>query len=250
MPNAFPEQLSERVSIFRTRRLPSPARLAGYSALIEAYDLEVPLPRQLLAIGARHRVVEEGGWRLLTPRHAPENTLTGHLTFALKWEGLDLAVLKRLFHRIGVEPVIAIIRDQPTGTYARRIWFLYEWLLQTRLELPDASAAISYCDVLDPRLQCAAKVSAHHATASGIICPERRSFALWSFAASGSQFLERDLPRRPRHRRTGAGGRWPAPQLFLLLADSRPASRSKASSRQPHGSNDGAGQSAKPAGFR
>ena len=223
MPNAFPEQLSERVSIFRTRRLPSPARLAGYSALIEAYDLEVPLPRQLLAIGARHRVVEEGGWRLLTPRHAPENTLTGHLTFAVKWEGLDLAVLKRLFHRIGVEPVIAIIRDQPTGTYARRIWFLYEWLLQTRLELPDASAAISYCDVLDPRLQFAAKAerSPRHRVRNNL--PGTPQFCPLVFRSERlTAFLERDLAAQARV----TAARVPAAVLaraaaFLLLADSR-----------------------------
>ena len=31
-------------------------------------------------------------WRILTPRHAVSPTLEGHLTFALKYEGLDLAV--------------------------------------------------------------------------------------------------------------------------------------------------------------
>ena len=37
----------------------------------------------------------------MTPRHAPHARLEGHLTFALKYEGLDLAVLKRLFLTTG-----------------------------------------------------------------------------------------------------------------------------------------------------
>ena len=66
---------------------------AGYAALIGAYDLSVPLPRTLSAIGERHRLMEHGGWRIYSPRYTPNATLEGHLTFALKHEGLDLAVL-------------------------------------------------------------------------------------------------------------------------------------------------------------
>ena len=88
----------------------------------------------------------------MTPRHAPEPSLEGHLTFALKYEGLDLAVLKRLFLRTGPEPIEALVHDKPTGTYARRIWFLYEWLTGETLDLPDAKTG-SYVPVLDPALQ-------------------------------------------------------------------------------------------------
>ena len=66
---------------FQDRQLPEPATLAGYSALIKAYGLRVPLAQTLFATGMRHRILEEGGWRLLTPRHAPRPTLKGHLTF-------------------------------------------------------------------------------------------------------------------------------------------------------------------------
>jgi hypothetical protein len=223
MPNVFAEHLSAPVSIFRTRGLPAPARLAGYSALIEAHDLEVPLPRKLVAIGARHRVVEEGGWRLLTPRHAPENTLAGHLTFALKWEGLDLVVLKRLFRRIGPEPVLRIVREQPTGAYARRIWFLYEWLLQTRLDLSNASSALSYCDALDSKLQFAAKAerSPRHRVRNNL--PGTPQFCPLVFRSEVlTAFLEHDLAAQARL----AATRVPADVLaraaaFLLLADSR-----------------------------
>ena len=140
------------VTVFQERRLPEPAAPAGYSALIDAYGLDVPLPRTLSAIGARHRLVEKDGWRLMTPRHAPEATLEGHLTFALKYEGLDLAALKRLFQTTGPAPIEATVRGKPTGAYARRVWFLYEWLTGETLDLPDAKTG-RYVPALDPELQ-------------------------------------------------------------------------------------------------
>jgi hypothetical protein len=56
-----------------------------------------------------------GGWRIMTPRHAPHPPLGGHLTFALKYEGLDLAVLKRLFQMAGPAAIEALVRKTPTG---------------------------------------------------------------------------------------------------------------------------------------
>lgn len=148
-------QFSGPVTVFQERRLPESATPSGYAALIDAYDLAVPLPRTLSATGERHRIIESEGWRIMTPRHAPHPTLDGHLTFALKYEGLDLAVLKRLFAAIGPGPVEAMVRQKPTGSYARRIWFLYEWLTGSRLDLPDAAAG-RYVPVVDPEQQYAA----------------------------------------------------------------------------------------------
>jgi hypothetical protein len=144
------------VTVFQERRLPEKATPAGYSALIDAYSLAVPLPRTLCAIGQRHRVIEESGWRIMTPRHAPHPSIEGHLTFALKYEGLDLAVLKRLFLTTGPTEVEALVREKPTGAYARRIWFLYEWLTGKRLDLPDAETG-RYVPVIDPVQQWAAE---------------------------------------------------------------------------------------------
>ena len=145
-------RFSGPVTVFQERRLPETATPAGYAALIGAYDLAVPLPRTLLATGERHRIIEQDGWRIMTPRHAPHATLDGHLTFALKYEGLDLAVLKRLFIATGPDAIEALVRDKPTGSYARRIWFLYEWLTGERIDLPDAAAG-RYVPVVDPEQQ-------------------------------------------------------------------------------------------------
>jgi len=132
------------VTVFQERLLPERATPAGYAALIDRYALAVLPPRTLSATGAHHRIVERDGWRILTPRHAPNADLEGHLTFALKYEGLDLAVLNRLFRAVGAAAISDFVRRTPTGTYARRIWFLYEWLSGTRLDLPDLKAVLRY----------------------------------------------------------------------------------------------------------
>jgi hypothetical protein len=129
---------SEPVSVFHGRSLPEAATPVGYAALIDAYDLPVPVPLTLAAIGPRHKVYKADGWSIYTPRHTPSADLVGHLTFALRYEGLDLAVLKALFCATGPDAIISMVRAAPTGAYARRVWFLYEWLLEQRLDLPDA----------------------------------------------------------------------------------------------------------------
>jgi Fic family protein len=149
-------EFSGSVTVFQESVLPERATPAGYAALIDAYRLKVPLPRTLSATGEHHRLRQENGWRILTPRHKPPATLEGHITFALKYEGLDLAILKRLFAAIGPKEIEALVQAKPTGTYARRIWFLYEWLLEKRLNLPDAGQG-SYAEVVDTGLQFAIK---------------------------------------------------------------------------------------------
>ncbi len=152
MADVPPDQFSGPTLLFQERRLPQLATPAGYAALVDAFQLTVPLPRTLTAIGERHRILEQDGWRIMTPRHAPHPTLEGQLTFALKYEGLDLAVLKRLFEAVGPGRIEALVRRSPTGSYVRRIWFLYEWLTGDRLDLPDATGG-RYVHVLDTKHQ-------------------------------------------------------------------------------------------------
>ncbi|MEI9886060.1 MAG: Fic family protein [Rhizomicrobium sp.] len=148
-------RFSGPVTIFHDRQLPERATPAGYAALIEAFALVVPIPPTLSAISQRHRILRADNWQILTPRHAPEATLEGHLIFALKNEGLELAVLKRLFLACAADDIAAIVRRTPTGSYARRIWFLYEWLLGKALDLPAADKG-SYVPAVDIDQQYAA----------------------------------------------------------------------------------------------
>lgn len=148
--------MSERntgsVTAFHGRRLPEPARPAGYAALWDRYDLPVPLPPRIAAIAERHRQTGTAEWLILTPRHAPSDTLGGHLEFALKWEGVDLGVLKHLFQAVSAEEIAAVVREKPTGVYTRRLWFLYEWLMGEELNVPDPGKVRSV-PAADPKHQ-------------------------------------------------------------------------------------------------
>lgn len=210
------------VTVFQDRSLPEAATPAGYAALIGALGLAVPLPRTLCAIGAHHRLYERDGWRIYTPRHEPAANLEGHLTFALKYEGLDLLVLKRLFRATGPAPIEALVRATPTGSYARRVWFLYEWLLGETLDLPAAEKG-AYALVVDPDLQWAASgtTSTRHRVKNNL--PGTPAFCPMVFATEALKaFHGRNLAERAR----AAIADVPRDLLartaaFLLLKDSR-----------------------------
>lgn len=137
---------------FRGRLLPEAAEPAGYAWLIDRHGLDLPLPPRLAAIARRHHPRSTPEWLLLPPPYRPRPTLAGHLAFAFRREGIDLAVLDTLFAVLPAEEVAAAARAQPTGAFSRRLWFLREWLTGERLDLPDAGA-VRYVPAVDTRLQ-------------------------------------------------------------------------------------------------
>lgn len=102
-----------------------------------------------------HHKVETSEWLLLTPRHAPEESLAGHLEFALKWEGLNLAVLAALVRVVPPEELAKTIRRAPNGRYMRRLWFVVEWLTGKTLDVPDVDSKRALVLALDPDKQIA-----------------------------------------------------------------------------------------------
>jgi hypothetical protein len=215
-------RFSEPVTVFHGSRLPERATPVGYAALVDAHGLKVPMPRTLSAIGPRHKEYEQDGWHIYTPRHAPVASLEGHLTFALKYEGLDLLILKSLFQAAGPAPIEVMVKATPTGTYARRVWFLYEWLLEKELDLPAAEKG-AYADVVDADLQwtAAGKNSTRHRVKNNL--PGTPSFCPMIFqTASLREFAKRNLSEHAR----AVIADVPADVLartaaFLLLKDSR-----------------------------
>jgi hypothetical protein len=55
----------------------------------------------------------------------------------MKWEGVDLGVLSALFKVVEPREITQFVRTTPTGSFARRTWFLYEWLTGRELDVPD-----------------------------------------------------------------------------------------------------------------
>ncbi len=146
------KQFSKGVSVFHGRQTPEYGSVVGYAAIIDYYDLQVPLPDILSLISTKHKVYATDEWRVLTPRHKPEESLSAQLTFALKYEGIDLAVLNALFKKVEQKEIFSIIAKEPTGSYSRRLWFLYEWLTNKKLKIEDVQTG-NYIDLLDDSLQ-------------------------------------------------------------------------------------------------
>ena len=215
-------ELPPGTRVLRDRMVPEAVRICGYAALVHAFDLDVPLPQVLSGSKATFAARTAEGWQLYSPRHLPEASFSGHLTFALRYEPVDLLVLNRLFRTIGPEPVADMVRDAPTGQYARRAWFFYEWLTGTRLDLPDAGP-VGYVDALEPDLQIAAPPvnSQRHRVRNNL--PGTPAFCpLVTRTPEINAFMSRDLAQE-----AAAVIRPIGPDLvaraaaFLLLADSR-----------------------------
>ncbi|WP_236974279.1 Fic family protein [Membranihabitans maritimus] len=143
---------SLNVTVFHGRRAPEDGVLVGYGALIDAFDLDVPMPDQLAWISTRKRQYQTQQWQVLTSRHAPGDTLYKQLIFAFKYEGVNLLFFKKLFEVLNEKDVIKLITEEPTGQYSRKIWFLYEWLMQKELSVPNLGMG-NFVFLLDEKLQ-------------------------------------------------------------------------------------------------
>ncbi len=116
------------------------------------YGLRVPVPPALAAIAGRNRPREEGVWTIKPDRYAPADSFSDQVSFALKWEGVNLAVLAALFRVVPAAEVADAVRAVPNGTQLRRLWFLYEWLTGHLLDLPNAGK-ITAVNAVNPRQQ-------------------------------------------------------------------------------------------------
>jgi hypothetical protein len=143
---------SQEISTFHGRQAPETAYLVGYGALIEKFQLNIPIPSQLSIISKKHKRYELLEWRVFTPRHQPNETLYDQLVFALKYEGVNLLFFKKLFEKVTPAEIETLVQNEPQGTYCRKIWFLYEWLLNTKLSIPDLQTG-NYVPLLSSELQ-------------------------------------------------------------------------------------------------
>jgi len=123
---------------------------AGYAALKQMYGL-LDIPHHVtshIVSGARKTVDDQ---EYYTPVYAPEDTLAGHLEFALKIEGVNLGLLAELFAVVSTDELVAYIQSKPTGFNTRRAWFFYEFLTARKLDIPDLVSTIGYVDALDSK---------------------------------------------------------------------------------------------------
>lgn len=146
-------EITQKVQIFRGRQTPiKEGVLVGYGAILEAFDLPLPTPAKLSLIWEKNPQFETREWKIFGIRKMPEDTLYQHLVFALRYEGINLLLLKKLFEKLDVADVVALISIEKLGQYSRRIWFLYEWLMQKELPVTDLKSG-NYISLLNEDLQ-------------------------------------------------------------------------------------------------
>jgi len=123
----------------------------GYGWLVDRYGLTVTQPLRVETVtGSVRNSVSDGFTERRTVPEVlrPDATLAGHLTFALKHEGVHLELLSRLFAVAPVDELQAWVRAEPTGQYARRSGYFYEWFTGRRLDVPDLTRG-NYIDALN-----------------------------------------------------------------------------------------------------
>ena len=152
------KHFSQTINVFHERTAPEWGNLVGYGAIIDSMKLPVPIPEQLSLISQKHKRYSKPGWQVFTIKHQPQDTLYNHLVFALKYEGINLLFFKKLFEQLPPSDIEEWIKSEPLSIYSRKIWFLFEWLMQKKLSVPDLREG-NYVPLIDEKLQFASKIS-------------------------------------------------------------------------------------------
>jgi len=99
----------------------------GYAHLHEHLALGVLPPRCPGRVRPVTRLMRLEDELAVPPERAPaDDDLLSHLLFALKHEGVDLAILAETLPHLPVESLAAALEASPNGIYLRRLAYLYE----------------------------------------------------------------------------------------------------------------------------
>ena len=127
----------------------------GYKWLIRRFSLDV-LPHHCASFRSEKSALEttknsDGAIiELMYPKGKTcVDSVCGHLEFAVKNEGINLAILKACFQQVDAAELTGHILRKKTGQYVRKLWFLYEALTKQKLDIPDLEQG-NYVDLLDP----------------------------------------------------------------------------------------------------
>ena len=220
----FRRRPNTRVPVFQEMTEPSDAKLVGWAALAQQFDIQGPL-RRPSCIAEQHvhgSRREEGGWNVFDKRYWPGDTVADHLTFALRNEDMDLLILKRIFEAVPKTKFEAMIRAAPAGIPARRAWYLYETITGRTLNVDDAPSAAAI-DLLDPELYFTSKprLSKRHRVRDNLL-GTRRFCPIIRRTKKLTEFLGLDLAAKARETVGRTGSHLVARAAsFMLLADSR-----------------------------
>ncbi len=130
------------------------SRPAGYAYVLEALHL-TGMPHWHLSYvshsGAHSSLVKDGVViDTYSSQYWPSEGIAHHLEFALKYDGVSLCLLAHIFNHTDEGDLSQYIVSKPTGKYARRIWFFYEFLTGKKLSIDDTKTG-NYVNALDDK---------------------------------------------------------------------------------------------------
>ena len=147
--------------VFHGRTMPQKGYIVGYAAIINSFDLQMPMPNQIAVVSTKNKKIISAEWIIMPNPHLPDdnNQLTkiqalyNHLVFALKYEGVNLLVFAKLTETLTQNEILELVNIEPTGQYSRRIWFLIEWITGRKIAGKADLLKKSYVPVIDEKLQ-------------------------------------------------------------------------------------------------
>ena len=130
------------------------SRPAGYKYLLDMMGL-VGMPHWhtsfVSSSGTHKSKVQDDAIEDIYPvRYWPGEKVGDHLEFALKYDGVNLGLLVRIFEKVSQDELTKYIKSKPTGKYARRIWFFYEFLTGKQLPV-DSLTSGNYVGALEAK---------------------------------------------------------------------------------------------------
>jgi hypothetical protein len=122
----------------------------GYQYLIEHLNLEStvrPLETPAFLNGSVNQKVRGHNGFWYPRKTAVEQTLVGHVEFALRNEGVNLEVLEAVFEHLPEVELLRRMSESPNSAFVRRACFFWEWLTGGNLAIEKTPTG-AYVDAL------------------------------------------------------------------------------------------------------
>lgn len=147
--------------VFHKLHTPETGHITGYAAIVHKLKLSMPMVQPIALVSEKNKRYSTEVFMVLPNRYRLDDAdetnelkaLYLHLVFALKYEGVNLLVFKKVAEHYSKQKLEELISFEPTGQYSRRIWFLLEWLLEEELNNDFNLSKKSYVDCIDTKLQ-------------------------------------------------------------------------------------------------
>jgi len=97
---------------------------------IEVYQAPNATEEQTISYGASKRKILPGHLKY-------EDSPYAQMHAAIKHQGIRLHFFAAMFRKVNVAEFTTFIASKPTSQYNRVLWFLFEWLTNSKLDLPD-----------------------------------------------------------------------------------------------------------------